>query len=124
MLTASFAMQKSLQVPKPERAGPSAAPRTVAEFVENPDYVVVRVDANNTFYVNAGAFAEEIEAPTEPELMVKLRQARQGDGRGNIPTKMLVVAHGDALHDRVVSAIDAGNDVGMEEVQLVTVEDE
>jgi hypothetical protein len=37
---------------------------------------------------------------------------------------MLVVASGEALHERVVTAIDAGNEVGMEEVQLVTVEED
>ena len=124
MLTASFSMQKSLQVPKPEKAGTSSQPRSVQEFIERADYIVVRVDSYNTYYVNAAAFEDEIEAPSEQELLVKLRQARRGDQRGNIPTKMLVVANGDALHERVVTAIDAGNEIGMEEVQLATVDDE
>jgi hypothetical protein len=43
---------------------------------------------------------------------------------GQIPTKLLVKAHGDCTHERVVMAIDTGNDVGIEEVKVLTVEDE
>jgi hypothetical protein len=53
-----------------------------------------------------------------------LRLAREGDSQGNIPSKLLVIANGEALHERVVTAIDSGNDVGMEQVQLLTVEDD
>jgi biopolymer transport protein ExbD len=124
MLTASFTMQKSLNVPKPESAQPTASARTIQDFQENPDYVVVRVDASSTFHVSAAAFSDEMEAPSEQELLLRLRQARQGDSQGNVPSKMLVIANGGAVHERVVMAIDAGNDVGMEEVQLVTVEED
>jgi biopolymer transport protein ExbD len=124
MVTASFTMQKSLNVPKPETSEASPQPQTIQDFNENPDYVIVRVDGNNTFHVGAAAFDDEIEAPNEQELLVRLRQARQGDAQGNVPSKMLVLANGGATHERVVVAIDAGNDVGMEEVQLVTVEDD
>lgn len=124
MVTASFTMQKSLNVPKPETSEASPQPQTIQDFHDNPDYVVVRVDGHNTFHISAAAFDDEIEAPSEQELLVRLRVARQGDAQGNIPTKMLVMANGGALHERVVMAIDAGNDVGMEEVQLVTVEDD
>jgi biopolymer transport protein ExbD len=124
MLTASFTMQKSLNVPKPESTEPSTAPKSLQDFQENPDYVVVRIDATGTYYVTAAAWPDEIEAPAPQELRVRLREARQGDAQGNVPSKMLVFANGEALHERVVTAIDAGNDVGMDEVQLVTVEDD
>jgi hypothetical protein len=35
----------------------------------------------------------------------------------------LVKAHPDSLHEKVVSALDAGTEVGMEQVQLMTVEE-
>lgn len=124
MLTASFTMQKSLNVPKPESTEPSTQARNLQDFQDDPDYVVVRIDATGTYYVTAAAWADEIEAPAPQELLVKLREARQGDGQGNFPSKMLVFANGEALHERVVTAIDAGNDVGMDEVQLVTVDDD
>jgi biopolymer transport protein ExbD len=124
MLTASFTMQKSLNVPKPESTEPSSQAKSVEDFQQSPDYVVVRVDAQNTFHVSSALWEDEIEAPSAQELLVKLREARQGDAQGNVPSKMLVLANGEALHEWVVTAIDAGNDVGMDEVQLVTVEDD
>ncbi|MDX1948759.1 MAG: biopolymer transporter ExbD [Pirellulaceae bacterium] len=124
MVTASFTMQKSLNVPKPESDEPSTAAQSIQDFQENPDYVVVRIDSYNTYHLSAAAWDDEVEAPSELELLVKLRQARAGDSRGRVPTKMLVIASGGSTHERVVTAIDAGNDVGMEEVQLLTVEDD
>jgi biopolymer transport protein ExbD len=124
MVTASFTMQKSLNIPKPQTDEPSTQVQSVQDFQDNPDYVVVRLDSYNTYHLSAAAWPDEVEAPSEQELRVKLRQARQGDGRGNVPSKLLVIAHGGALHERVVTAVDAGNDVGMEEVQLLTVEDD
>jgi biopolymer transport protein ExbD len=35
----------------------------------------------------------------------------------------LVKASGEALHEKVVVALDAGTEVGMEQVQLMTVEE-
>ena len=63
-----------------------------------------------------------MECPSEQELLVKLREARQ-DG-GTNASKMLVVAHGDAEHARVVTAIDAGLSAGIDDVQLLSVEDD
>lgn len=124
MLTASFTMQKSLNVPKPQQDESSTQAQSIEDFQNNPEYVVVRVDAVNTYHVSTAAWPDEIEAPSEQELLVRLRLARQGDAQGNVPSKLLVIANGEALHERVVIAIDAGNDVGMEEVQLLTVEEE
>jgi predicted Zn finger-like uncharacterized protein len=121
MVTAAFTLQKSLEVPKPD---PSDQPSTqVVETIEdNPDYVTVLVDENNTFYVSTVDW--ERECPSQQEMLVRLREARRGDSAGRQPTKLLVRAHGDALHERVVMALDAGSAVGLEETQLMTIEDD
>lgn len=124
MLTASFTLQKSLPFPPTQSSGESAGGRTLADFQQDASYIIVRIDAHNTFHVSASRWDDEIEAPSPPELLLKLKQARQGDGRHPPPNKLLVVAHGDALHDRVVAALDAAADVGIPEIQLVTVEDD
>jgi biopolymer transport protein ExbD len=124
MLTASFTMQKSLAIPKPEISERSAATRSIQDYQDRPDYIVVRVDSYNTYHISAAVWNDELEVPSPQELLVKLRQARKGDDRGNVPRYLLVVASGEALHERVVTAIDAGNEVGMDEVQLVTVEED
>ena len=84
--------------------------------------MIVRVDEFNTFHVLTVDWEEE--APSVQDLHIRLRRAREGNADGTIPTKLLVEAAGDALHGRVVSALDAGTATGFEEVQLTTMEDE
>lgn len=120
MVTAAFSLQKSLEVPKPNQDDPSthAVPK---DPEEDPAYVTVYVDENNTYRVVTVDWDEE--APSEQELLRKLREARSGNSAGKEPTKMLVKAHGDSLIEKVVSALDAGMEVGMQQVQLVEVEE-
>ena len=121
MVTAAFSLQKSLEVPKPD---PSDQPSTeVVETIEdNPDYVTLLVDENNTFYVSTVDW--ERECPSQQEMLVRLREAKRGDSAGRQPTKLFVRAHGDASHERVVMALDAGSAVGLEDTQLMTIEDD
>jgi biopolymer transport protein ExbD len=56
-------------------------------------------------------------------MRAKVREARKGDDRGPGPAKMLVQANGDATHEHVVAALDAGSAVGMEDIRLMTYED-
>ena len=121
MVTAAFSLQKSMEVPNPNQEQPStqAQERPVDE---NPDFVTVRVDPFNTYRVITVDW--DVEAPSEQELLIKLREARQGNSMNRIPTKLLVQAHEEALHERVVAALDAGTEVGMDEVQLMTIQEE
>lgn len=120
MVTAAFSMQKSLEIPKPKQDEPSTQVQQ-QDPEEDPEYVTVYVDEFNTYRVVTVDWDEE--APSEQELLRKLREARNGDSAGNVPTKLLVKAHPDSLHEKVVAALDAGAEVGMEQVQLMTVEE-
>lgn len=117
MVTAAFSLQKSLEIPKPEHK------EKVEERdpEDDPSYVLVYVDENNTYRVVTHDWDEE--APSEQELLRKLREARNDSSSGEVPTKLLVKAHGDSVIEKVVSALDAGTEVGMEQVQLVKVEE-
>jgi biopolymer transport protein ExbD len=121
MVTAAFALQKSIEVPKPssEEASTNAIPEDPRD---NPDYVTVRVDEFNTYNVTTVDWEEE--APSVQDLHIHLRRARDGDSTGTVPNKLLVEAHGDSSHGRVVAALDAGTATGFEEVQLTTFEEE
>jgi len=122
MITASFAMQKSFEIPAPDSDEPSTQQRTLEDFEEDPEYVVVRVDSFNTYHVLTSTWDEEQEAPSKQELLIKLREACQS---GSVrPTRMLVVANGEAMHEKVVTAQDAGMEMEMQEVKLVTVEED
>ena len=110
MLTAAFALQKSLTLPKPADDQPSS--NVVQKSIEDsPEFVIVRVDEFNTFHVLTVDWEEE--APSVQDLHIRLRRAREGNADGTIPTKLLVEAAGDALHGRVVSALDAGTATGL-----------
>jgi len=116
MVTASFSLQKSMQLPKPKDDRPSAAAVPQDEEPEG-DLVTVYVDSFNTYRVEAADFEEE--APSEQDLIIKLRRARAAP---KPPTRLMVKANGEALHSKVVAALDAGTAVGMEQLQLQTVE--
>ena len=64
-----------------------------------------------------------MEAPSTHELLIRLREACESTRAGRRPTKLLVMANNEALHERVVAAMDAGSQVGMEEIQLMMVEE-
>lgn len=122
MVTAAFNLQKTLPLPAPENNEPSSAQQQV-DIEENSDFIIVRVDRYNTFFVSAAHWDEEREAPTEQDLLVLLREAKAGSG-GKVPTKLLVVANGEAVHEKIVTALDAGSALKMQEVQLQTVEED
>lgn len=120
MITSAFQMQKAFQVPTPslDQASPNA--KTLEDYEEDPDFVTVRVDEFDTYYVAAAAWDDEEEAPSVQDLLIQLRRAKNMDGAQ--ASRMLILANGEASHERVVHAIDAGNEVGLAEVKLVTVE--
>lgn len=97
--------------PNPEKAS-SKVKRNVSDYENDSEYVVVRIDRDNTMYI------EGDKIPNEQELHIKLRNARQGVKGAPPMKKLMVLGNGDAHTVTVVKVIDAGNDAGMEEVQL------
>jgi len=121
MVTASFTLQRSLEIPKAESQDPST--EVVEEDPEEQsDFVTVIVDENNMFLVSTVDWEEE--AASVQDLHIQLRRAREGDSTDTVPTKLRIEANGEALHEIVVAALDAGPATGFSEVQLQTVETE
>lgn len=120
MITAAFSLQKSLQVPTPKPDEPSTNV-VQRDPSDDPDTVTVHVDENNSYRVVTSDV--DVEAPSVHELVIRLREAREGGRSGRKPTKLLVMANEEALHERVVAAMDAGSQVEMEEIQLMMVEE-
>jgi len=119
-VTAAFALQKSLEVP-PVQEDEAAASQTVEDLEK--DSIVVRVDGDNVFWIGCPMWPDEQRAPSSTDMRAKVREARKGNDRGPGPAKMLVQANGDATHEHVVAALDAGSAVGMEDIRLMTYED-
>lgn len=118
MVTAAFAMEKALMIPAPKPDESSAAAQPMEDSED--ETVTVVVDEFNSYVVSAADW--EVEAPSEQEMRRKLREARAGDSQGRVPTKLLVKANGESLHEKVVAALDAGASAGYEKVQYMPVE--
>lgn len=118
MVTAAFSLQKSIQVPTPDSQQAAAQSRTIEELEEDDDYIIVKIDRDDTVWVN------DSEAPSPQDLLAKLREAREPSGDGKGPSSLLVLASGEAHHEVVVRALDAGSAVGMENVRLASADDE
>lgn len=117
MITAAFSLQKSLQIP------PSSKDETVSQDrIIDPEEgnVVVRIDRDSTIWI------DEVEASSKQDLRIKIREARQGAPGSNSPpiNSLLVMADGEARHEAVVMALDAGNAEGMEQVKLAIVDED
>ncbi|NLX53958.1 MAG: hypothetical protein GXY58_02465 [Planctomycetaceae bacterium] len=121
MITAAFSQQRSLPVPTPHPDDLPSENVVVQEPSEDFETVTVHVDENNTFRVVS--VDRDVEAPSVHEMLIQLRDACAGTHSGHRPTKLLVMANNEALHERVVAALDAGSQVGMEEIQLMMVEE-
>lgn len=120
MVTAAFSLQRALQVPTPRPDEPSEVVQQ-QDPVEDTDTITVQVDENNTFRLLTPD--RDVEAPSAHELLIQLREARSAGGRAQRPSKLLVMAHVDAMHEAVVAAMDAGSQVEMEQIQLMMVEE-
>lgn len=110
MITASFSLQKSIDMPVPDRESTVAQSRTIEEIEQDDDYIIVAIDKDSLVWVN------DREAPTRQELLSQLRTARTEGTQ--TPNSMLVLASGDARHETVVMVLDAGTAVGMENIRL------
>ncbi len=119
MVTAAYSLQKSIEVPAPDQEEASTQARPLEEYEQDDDYVIIRIARDNSIWVN------EQEAPSEQELLVKLRESREAPASGSRgPSSLLILADSEALHETVVMALDAGNAVGMENVRLACVDEE
>jgi biopolymer transport protein ExbD len=110
MITAAFALQKSLPVPVPQVT--SNAPQ--AGVPDDQDSITVRIDADDALWVDG------TQAVSRQDLIAKLRKLRGGAGGRRT---LLVSADPECRHESVVTALDAGSAAGMEEVELLTDEE-
>jgi biopolymer transport protein ExbD len=114
MVTAAFSLQKSIQMPAPDAENAAQQSRTLEDIEEDDDFIIVRIDSDNTIWVNDSI------APSRHEVLAKLRDLREAGDEG--PGSLLVMASPDCLHENVVMVLDAGTAVGMESVRLANLD--
>jgi biopolymer transport protein ExbD len=117
MVTASFTLQKSIQQPPASTDEPSLN-NPVEEDLEK-DYVEVLIDQNNTYYVTSRD-EEEVEAPSERDMRSRVKDAREIAGA----TRLIIRAHLESKHSKVVTAYDAGVSAGLEQIEIKTTDED
>ena len=106
MVTASFTLQKS--IPQPPAASDAPSTNVVEEEEEEQDYVEVLIDQNNSYY-NTTRDSEEREAPSETEMRRMVKDAKDTYN----PERIVITAHVDATHARLIAVCDAGQSSGL-----------
>ena len=118
MVTASFTIQKSLAQAHEKSPDPSI--NINEEPPETPkDYVQVLIDQTNTFYVTTKS-EDEVECPSDSEMRSKVRDAHENEGA----ERLVIVAHVESLHRKVVTAWDTGALNGFTEIEIQTTEED
>lgn len=111
LVTSLHGMQASIEMPAPDPQQTTAkASPTVAQFEQDGDFVVVRIDQDDTVWI------EDSAVPSQQDLVIRLRDMREGSGgdtRG-----ILVLGHEDASYDAVVTVLDAGAEAGMQDIRI------
>jgi len=108
MVTASYMMQKVIEIPKPNPDKKPATAKTRNELMK--EYVMVEIDQKNNFSVE-----------DEPLKGVPLKDAikRASDETGK--KKVFIIAEGECFHGSVVMALDAATDAKVETPVLLSV---
>jgi biopolymer transport protein ExbD/DNA-directed RNA polymerase subunit RPC12/RpoP len=107
LVTSLQSLEAVIELPAPQ--APASAPdsvQAVPDYVNDDNYVVVTIDADDAIWV------EDQEALSEQDLRSKLRAARQKDERNG----MLINGSPEATHGTFVMVLDAGADAGMSEL--------
>lgn len=117
MVTASFTLQKSIEQPPSQSDDPSH--NVIDEPEDEDDYVEVIIDQTNTYYVTSRDAAEE-EAPSIRDMRAKVRDAVESLNA----KRMIITAHTDSKHNKVIAAWDAAMAASLERIEIRTTEEE
>jgi biopolymer transport protein ExbD len=118
LVTSLAAHQAAIQFPTPENrekndSGATSA-KSVAQFEQDNEFVIVRVDAEDTVWV------DDSTAPSPQEIVSKLRNA---GGKG-ATVRVLVLTHGDSHYGTAVMVLDAAQEAGIQDIRLAVQNDE
>lgn len=112
MITASFSLQKSIEVPppNPDEDGVSQSLQTLDDFRE--ESIIVEIDSNNGIYV------DDTKLSNPAEIVQAILDRRDSDGKPK--SELVLSAHNAARHETVVAVVDAANEVGMQKIRMAS----
>ncbi len=100
MVTASFTIQKSIEQPPSKSEDPSTQN---IEEEDNDEFVQIIIDQYNTYRLTSRN-SEEVEAGSDNEMRRRLKDMVDSTRA----KKLIILHHGAATHEKVVTAWDAG----------------
>lgn len=107
LVTSMQSIEAVINLPTPQGSPNSPSNvQAVPEITNDPNYVVVTIDADDAMFV------DDEEVHSEQELRSKLRKACKDQER----TGLMINGSADATHGRFVMVLDAGADAGMKEI--------
>ena len=109
MVTSIQALESVIGLPTPQTNAAAPSTQVAPDYANDPSFVTVTIEADDTVWVED----EQVFGPQG--LRVKLRDLRDS---GFQPTGMLVEGNPEASHGTLVMVLDAGADVGMEELKF------
>ena len=104
MITASFSIQKTLQVPPPDPEKEGASTSTTIKEEEEQEQTTVHIDSRNVISVDD-------EPIPDPNRLVDILRSKG-------TTDVLITSHENAIHDMLVKVVDAAQEVGMQKIRI------
>ena len=77
------------------------------------------IDQTNTFYVTTRDEAE-VECPSDSEMRFRVKDAKENSSA----TRLIILAHVDSTHSKVITAWDTGVVNGMTEIEIQTTDED
>ncbi|QDT64459.1 ExbD/TolR family protein [Calycomorphotria hydatis] len=109
MITASFSLQKALEIPTPDPPNEGAAQTLTIDDLEDTS-VIVRIEADGKIYVD-----DEL-LPNQDALIDRLNTIMRDDRK----TDMVIEAANEVPLRTVVFVYDAGNEIDMQRIRLAS----
>ena len=108
MVSASFSLQKSIEVPvpDPDQQGATQQVQTMEDLQGTS--ILLRIDANNGVTIDDDPVDDLGRLPDY--LRDKMRREQK--------TELLITAHSQSMHRTVIAAVDAANEVGMQKIRM------
>lgn len=118
LVTSLAAHQAAIQFPTPENRekteSSATSAKSVAEFEKDNEFVIVRIDAEDTVWI------DDHTAPSAQEVVSILRNA----GGAGSAARVLVLSHGDSHYGTSVMVLDAAQEAGIQDIRLAVQNDE
>lgn len=115
LVTSLQALEAVMNMPTPQagEAGVSATGKSVADLENDPNFITVRIEDDDSIWV------ENTQVFNDQELAKQLRDARK---ESDTPKSLLVIGDADASHGTAVRVFDAGAAASVSGISLIVQE--